>query len=128
MVITSAVGGIRSIKPALSQRVTADSRLAERIQANPVLAARLRPLIPAGMTLLDAAIGFATEAQFIAALYVSRNLEIPFPTLKAAATSAEHETLGKAVRALRPDERYAVRAAERQALADIVAAQVVQPD
>jgi hypothetical protein len=124
MVITSAVSGSRGIKPP--QRVSADSRLGERIQANPALVARLQPLIPDDMTLMEAAIGFATEAQFIAALYLSRNLEIPFHTLQAAAVSSE--TLGKAVRALRPDERYAVRAAERQALADIVAAQVAQPD
>jgi hypothetical protein len=73
------------------------------------------------MTLTNAAAGFASENQFIAALHVSRNLKIPFAQLKAEATGADRNVLIRAVHDLRPnaDEKAAVRAAEQQTRRDI---------
>src|SRR5579864_7302674 len=50
----------------------------QKIAANPALLARVQPLLPSGMTVATAASGFKNEGQFIAALHVSRNLNIPF--------------------------------------------------
>src|SRR5712691_6002550 len=55
----------------------------DQIAANPALVTRLQPLLPSGMTLASAAAGFKNQGQFIAALHVSQNLNIPFAKLKA---------------------------------------------
>ena len=98
----------------------------QRIAANPALAARLQPLVPSGMTLASAASGFKNQGQFIAALHVSRNLNIPFAQLKAEMTSADHNSLGRAIQDLRPaaNAKTAARDAEREANEDI---KVVKP-
>ena len=55
----------------------------QKIAANPALVARLQPLLPSHTTLASAATGFKNQGQFIAALHVSHNLNIPFAKLKA---------------------------------------------
>jgi hypothetical protein len=76
--------------------------VSQRIEKNPTLAARLQSLLPAGMTLDQAAAGFKNQGQFIAALHVSHNLSIPFADLKTAMTGTGHESLGKAIHDLKP--------------------------
>lgn len=128
MALTTAFAGTRGpVKPAAAaHRAKPGGRLTQQpalrnIGTNPALAARLQPLVPAGMTLTNAAAGFASENQFIAALHVSRNLKIPFAQLKAEATGADRNVLIRAVHDLRPnaDEKAAVRAAEQQTRRDI---------
>src|SRR5206468_390718 len=58
----------------------------QKIMANTALVARLQPLIPSGMTAASAAAGFKNQGQFIAALHVARNHNIPFAQLKAEMT------------------------------------------
>jgi hypothetical protein len=89
----------------------------------PQLASRLQPLVPAGMTLQQAAAGFRNQGQFIAALHVSHNLNIPFAQLKAEMTGAHPESLGQAIHELRPaeDAKAAARRAEREARDDLEA-------
>jgi hypothetical protein len=70
-------------------------------------------LLPASTDIKTAESGFKNYGQFIAALHVSKNLNIPFDQLKAkmiaTATSSTVQTsstpmsLGKAIHALRPD-------------------------
>jgi len=70
-------------------------------------------LLPPGTDLKTAESGFKSYGQFIAALHVSKNLKIPFDELKAkmtgetatsaGQTSSTPMSLGKAIRALRPD-------------------------
>ncbi len=74
-----------------------------RVASNPALSARLGPLLPAGMNLQTAAEGFRNQGQFVAALHVSKNLNIPFADLKTAMTGASPLSLGKAIQQLRPD-------------------------
>ena len=74
-----------------------------RLSNNTNLASRLQPLLPAGETLKAAATGFKNQGQFIAALHVSHNLDIPFDKLKAEMTGSEHDSLGQAIHDLRPD-------------------------
>jgi hypothetical protein len=101
----------------------------QRIAANPALAARLQPLVPSGMTLAAAASGFKNQGQFIAALHVSRNLNIPFAQLKAAMTGANHDSLGQAIQQLRPtaNVKTAAQTAEREASEDIKVVKPVKP-
>ena len=68
---------------------------------NPKLAAKLQPLLPAGMTMEQAAGGFRNQGQFIAALHVSQNLGIPFADLKMKMV-ADGMSLGQSIQSLRP--------------------------
>jgi hypothetical protein len=76
-------------------------RFAARIASDTKLAARLTALLPPGMTLGSAAAGFKNEGQFIAALHVAKNLNVPFIELKDRMTAGQ--SLGAAIHALKPD-------------------------
>ena len=97
-----------------------------QIAGNPALAARLQPLLPAGLTLAEAATGFKNQGQFIAALHVSRNLSIPFTDLKAQITGPSHASLGQAIHTLKPsaDADTVTVAAQKAADEDVKAAKV----
>jgi hypothetical protein len=69
--------------------------------------------------LQTAASGFKSQGQFIAALHVSHNLNIPFDQLKTDMMT-KHDSLGAAIRNMRPDldskkVTSNVKLAERQA-------------
>lgn len=90
------------------------------LQQNPALEGRLAPMLPAGMTVEQAAAGYKNWGQFVAAVNVSKNLNIPFADLKSRMTTTKPLSLGKAVHDLRPDlteeqVRTGVRTAEREA-------------
>jgi len=53
---------------------------------NPKLEARLQGMLPLDMTVQDAMAGFKNWGQFVAAVHVSNNLNIPFADLKAKMT------------------------------------------
>jgi hypothetical protein len=53
---------------------------------NPKLEARLQGMLPAGMTVQDAKLGFRNWGQFVAAVHVSNNLGLPFDQLKSLMT------------------------------------------
>jgi hypothetical protein len=80
-----------------STTTTTISPLAAKIQSHPQLAARLKALLPDGMTLNRAAMGYTNQGQLIAALHVSRNLGIPFRLLKRDMTGPDHMSLGQAI-------------------------------
>ena len=73
-----------------------------RVSQNAGLSTQLQPLVPVGATLAGAAAGFRNEGQFVAALHVAHNLNIPFDQLKARMTGSDPVSLGKAIQALRP--------------------------
>jgi hypothetical protein len=88
--------------------------------------ARMVSLLPQGMDLKTAESGFKNRGQFIAALHVSKNLNIPFDQLKAKMTGVSVDatgqttnstpmSLGKAIHELRPNipETQANQEAER---------------
>lgn len=82
-----------------------DNKVAERFERNPEVAARIEKLIPADTTLASASSGFKNRGQFVAALHVAKNLNIPFDQLKAKMTGNDSMSLGKAVQELRPETR-----------------------
>jgi hypothetical protein len=104
--------------------------ISQRIDRNPRLAARLQALLPDGMTLDKAAEGFKNQGQFIAALHVAHNLDIPFDQLKADMTGANKYSLGKAIHELKPtaDAAAEVKKADHEADTDIEASKTDSSD
>jgi hypothetical protein len=91
-----------------------ETKFNERIQNDAAFRSKIQSLLPPGTEIKAAESGFKNHGQFIAALHVSKNLNIPFDQLKAkmtgvTATSSTVQTsstamsLGKAIHALRPD-------------------------
>lgn len=66
------------------------------------LAARLRPLLPAGTRLDAASSGFREQRDFLAAVHAAYNLNIPYCDMKAQMTARAHPSLTQAIHALRP--------------------------
>lgn len=95
----------------------------KKLQANTALVARLTPLLPPGLSLADAAKGFHSEHEFIAALHASRNLNIPFAQIKAEMTGRDHDTLAVAIFEQQPnvDALAEARKAMNQAKTDLQA-------
>jgi hypothetical protein len=123
----------KSVKaaPSASSPTTASSNLSvsQRLANNTSLSTRLQPLLPAGATIASASAGFRNQGQFVAALHVSRNLNIPFSQLQAKLTGSNPESLGKAIHDLRPTlgrraVKQDVRVADRQADRDISTARL----
>jgi hypothetical protein len=75
----------------------------QKLDRNPKLSTKLQSLLPAGTDLKTAAAGFKNFGQFVAAVHVSHNLGIPFDQLKAKMTGDNAESLGKAIKELKPD-------------------------
>jgi hypothetical protein len=73
------------------------------VTENAHLAGQLQPLLPSSTTLPAAAAGFENQGQFISALHVAHNLNIPFDQLKSQVTGTKAMPLGKAIQKLRPD-------------------------
>jgi hypothetical protein len=90
-----------------------ETKFNERIQNDAAFRSRIQSLLPPGMDLKTAESGFKNHGEFIAALHVSKNLNIPFDQLKAkmigvtatstGQTNSTPMSLGKAIHALRPD-------------------------
>lgn len=66
------------------------------------LAARLRPLLPAGTTVDAAGSGFREQREFLAAVHAAHNLNIPFSEVKARIIGRAHSPLAQAIHMLRP--------------------------
>lgn len=97
---------------------------AELLAQNTKLSQRLQTLLPAGENVTDAASGFKNLGKFVAALHVSRNLNIPFSQVKGEVTKGD--SLGKAVRTLNPtlskkEVKSQVKKAKHEAKSDIKA-------
>jgi hypothetical protein len=118
-----------STTPTTTTSPTTTSPIATKIAANPQLATRLQALLPSGMTLATASAGFKNQGQFIAALHVSHNLNIPFAQLKAEMTGTDHDSLGQAIQNLRPSTnvKTATKTAETEADEDVKVTKPVKP-
>lgn len=97
----------------------------ELLAQNTKLSSKLQSLLPAGTDLQQAAAGFKNLGAFVSAVHVSHNLGIPFDQLKAKMTGPDSESLGKAIRDLRPDVKAKAEAkrAHKQAEHDFAEAQ-----
>jgi hypothetical protein len=108
-----------------------ETKFNERFQNDAAFRSKIQSLLPPGTDLKTAESGFKNHGQFIAALHVSKNLNIPFDQLKTkmtgvgttsstVQTSSTSMSLGKAIHTLRPDisanqANEEAKRAERQA-------------
>ncbi len=82
----------------------------QALQKSPELSSRLQVLLPAGTNVPDAAVGFKNFGEFVSAVHVSHNLDIPFDSLKKEMLA--QGSLGKALQTLKPDVPRAERVKE----------------
>lgn len=77
------------------------SPVQQKLAKNTSLASKLQSRLPAGTNLMEAADGFRNLGQFVAAVNVSNNLNIPFDKLKADMVTKKM-SLGQSIQDLRP--------------------------
>ncbi len=96
----------------------------EILTQNTKLSSNLQKLLPQGMTAQDACSGFKNLGQCVAAIHVSHNLDIPFSDLKSKVTGTGSESLGKAIKNLKPsaDSKAESKKAQKQANEDLSSA------
>jgi hypothetical protein len=109
--------GDHSKGPATKE--TWQTKLNDRVESDPAFRTRIEGLLPKGMDLMTAEDGFKNRGQFIAALHVSKNLNISFDLLKekmtgipattttttttaTTPTTSSPVSMGKAIQELRP--------------------------
>ena len=119
-------GGTRGQVNGHETKADWETKFNERIQNDAAFRSRIQSLLPPGTDLKLAESGFKNHGQFIAALHVSKNLDIPFDQLKAKmtgvsvnaagqTTTSTPMSLGKAIHELRPNltESQASQQAQR---------------
>lgn len=74
---------------------------AQLLAQNTKLSSQLQTLLPQGTNVQDAASGFKNLGDFVAAVHISKNLNIPFDQFKNKVTSGD--SLGKALKDLSPN-------------------------
>jgi hypothetical protein len=91
----------------------------ELLTQNTKLSSNLQSLLPKGTDMQEASSGFKNLGDFVAAVHVSKNLDIPFSELKDKVNSGD--SLGKAIHELKPDANAKAEAkkAKKQAKADL---------
>jgi hypothetical protein len=77
----------------------------QKLQRNTNLASKLQGRLPAGTDVVQAAAGFRNLGQFVAAVNVSNNLDIPFTQLKTSMVT-DGLSLGQSIQKLRPGSDY----------------------
>jgi hypothetical protein len=89
------------------------------LSRNTHLSSKLQSLLPAGTNLNQAASGFKNLGQFVAAVHVSHNLDIPFSSLKSKMMSGD--TLGKSIHSLKPrvNAKEEAKKADKQSKRDL---------
>ena len=83
---TSSPAPASTAAPTLTTTVISPETPTTHSVKNPKLEARLLTLLPDGTNIHDASQGFKNWGQFVAAVHVSNNLNIPFADLKARMT------------------------------------------
>jgi hypothetical protein len=127
--VETGIESVRAADAAIASQIEAQTPKKEATSAkdakparNPKVAAKLQKLLPPGTNLNDASAGFKNQTEFISAAYISKDLGIPFPRLKAKVTGSHAVSIEAAIRDLRPDLSKAKAKAEvekgqRQAVA-----------
>lgn len=110
----------QSQSPSTQAKPATPPKAPAPITVPPALAAKIQPLLPTGTDLATASTGFKNLGQFVAAVHVSKNLDIPFDTLKAKMTGTSAVSLGQAIKTLKPtaDSSAEVKKAQQEAKAD----------
>ena len=99
-----AARGAERRDAAKNAEARGDRSIAANIAKSPQLEARLKAMLPSGMSMEQASDGFRNQGQFIAALEASKNQNIDFVKLKAEMTGDDALSLGQAVQKLKPAE------------------------
>jgi hypothetical protein len=96
------------------------SPVQQKLQGNTNLASKVSDRLPAGTNLMTASAGFRNLGQFVAAVNVSNDQQIPFAELKKRMVG-DGMSLGRAMQDLRPasDSRIIAQRAENDAAATI---------
>jgi len=107
-----------------SQAGTTDSdkrSVVQMLDKNTKLTANLQKLLPSTTTPQQVCGGFKNLGQCVAAIHVSHNLGISIIDLQSKLTGKNRESLGKAIRQLRPDADAGTekKKAEKQAKDDM---------
>jgi hypothetical protein len=91
------------------------------LNQNTKLSANLQKLLPSTMTPQQACNGFRNLGQCVAAIHVAHNLGISFMDLKTKMTGSPQESLGKAIKDLKPAANAGAekKKAEKQAKNDM---------
>jgi hypothetical protein len=76
---------------------------ASGITNSAALSSHMQTLLGGGVPVSEASAGFASQGQFVSAVHVAHNMNIPFDRLKAAMTAKSHFSLNKAILRARPD-------------------------
>jgi hypothetical protein len=100
---TRVVSAERANKKTTSTQISTSGTLTPvqaKLDRNSNLAAKLRSRLPAGTDMMVAADGFRNLGQFVAAVNVSNNLNIPFADLKARMVN-DGMSLGQAIQSER---------------------------
>ena len=97
----------------------------QKLTKNTNLASKLQSRLPAGTDLMKAADGFRNLGQFVAAVNVSNNLDIPFRQLKTEMVK-ENLSLGQAIQKLKPTANGTVEAQRAETSAQVVISQSEQ--
>jgi len=93
--------------------------VSEQLADNTKLSSQIKDLT--GANAQQACAGFKNLGDCVSAAHVSKNLGVPFETLRSKLTGSGAVSLGKAIHELKPeaDARSATREASRQAKADL---------
>jgi hypothetical protein len=81
----------------------------EKLAQTPSLARKIESRLPAGTNVMAASEGFKNLGQFVAAVNVSQNLNIPFDKLREKVVT-DRKSLGQAIQALRPTSSGTIEA------------------
>jgi hypothetical protein len=102
-----------------SPSVTGKKTTTDLLTQNSKLSSNLQRLLPTDTNIQDAAKGFDHLGQFVAAVHVSHNLDIPFDQVKGEMMNGS--SLGEAIHKLKPnvDARQEAIKANQQALDDM---------
>ena len=109
-------GSQKSADQSASQKNVSDN-----LAHNAQLSSKMQGLLPSGTNLQQASAGFKNMGQFVSAVHVSHNLNIPFDQLKTKMTGDHSVSLGKAIHELKPDvdAKAEAKKAEHQADQDL---------
>jgi hypothetical protein len=110
----------KTVAAPATTTITPLNPIAQKIYSHPQLMSKLTPMLPKGMTLNEASAGFKNQGQFIAALHVSKNLNIPFKDLRTQMVT-DDKSLGQSIQTLKKkaDAAGAVKTAENEADDDV---------
>jgi hypothetical protein len=87
------------------------------VPRNPKLVTRLQEMLPDGITVQQAAVGFRSQGQFVAAVYVAKTLDISFLELKQKVVR-DRMSLSQAIHLLSPDADVALELARAREFAE----------